>query len=103
MSRSFRRTPVHGHTLSESEHADKKMASQAKRSHFRTALTSVRSIDELVFDNRNKAHSNVYDFAKDGKQYDSELRVRIEGRALRTLSKPRYLKNDREVHQALAK
>lgn len=103
MSRSFRKAPVYPHTNSHSEHADKQMASQAKRAHFRTTLTSARSIDELVFDEANKAHSNVYDFAKDGKVYEKDLRVRQEGRALRTLATPQWLKGDRAVHKALAK
>ncbi len=102
MSRSYRKTPIFGHTLAESEKQDKQMAHQAERSHVRTALTSGTPLDELALDLPAHAHSNVWDYAKDGKAY-SPVRVRRQGRGLKVLAKPAWLKSERDVHRAMGK
>ena len=65
MSRSIKRTPVVGNASAESEKKDKARAHQALRAHFRA--TPRLENEDVLFDERNKAHSNVWAMAKDGK------------------------------------
>jgi hypothetical protein len=65
MSRSYRRTPVLGHTKAKSEKGDKRLAQRVWRHKVRLSLRQGRweclpALREV---------SNVWDFAKDGKQY----------------------------------
>ena len=102
MSRSLRKTPIFGIAKAESEKLDKRRAHHAARAHFRTLLGTARSLEQLEFDERNVAHSNVYSFGKDGKRY-SAIRVRRDGRALVELAAPRWAHGERPLHRALAK
>lgn len=103
MSRSYKKAPVFSRTGAASERADKQAASQKKRAHFRTALQSTPDLEGFQFNDANHAHSNEWDFAKDGRRFSKELDVRHEGRALAVVNKPRWLQSDRQVHKALAK
>jgi hypothetical protein len=100
MSRSIKKTPVFGITSAKSEKQDKQRAHGAERAHARTALESASDLDGLMLTTRKEAHSNVYDFAKDGKYYRT-VRVAHEGRALKVLSAP--TKSIRKVHKLLGK
>ena len=66
MSRSRRKTPVFGHTLAESESADKRIWNKRLRARVR---------DELIVDAEEhipttlRGVSNVWDGAKDSKHY----------------------------------
>ncbi len=64
MSRSFRKTPIFGHTTAESEKEDKRMANRATRRAVKIALKIGK---DVLPDLREKG--NVYNFAKDGKSY----------------------------------
>jgi len=104
MSRSYKKRPFSGITTSETEKKDKQAAHRVLRAHFRCALGEARSTgeDDIVFDERNRAHSNYYSFAKDGKQW---LKVRVvrKGRAMRVLAYPWYAQTARDVYRILAK
>jgi len=101
MSRSFRKTPFTFSGLA-SEKKDKQAAHQATRSHFRTSLNSAADLDAFQFVEANKAHSDVTRHAKLDKHYFG-LRVRHVGRALQALAAPFALREDRQLHKALAK
>lgn len=100
MSRSYKKHPVTGFTTAESEKDDKRAAHQALRMHFRTGMANASPDDDVLFDERNRAHSNVYLHAKDGKQRLG-LRLSHIGRAVRALTEPRA--DLRDVHKAVAK
>lgn len=104
MSRSYRHTPVMGNAVASSEKGDKRHAHHVERARIRNALAQVSEDDDVVLDERKEAFSNVYDFAKDGKAY-SEVRVKHQGRGLKVLSVPRWLKEQglRGVHKMLGK
>mgnify|MGYP005750693575 CR=1 FL=1 len=102
MSRSYRRTPIFGNAKAASEKDDKRAAHQKRRCHFRTALGSTQDPEAFQFHEANKAHSNLWDHAKDGKCY-SPVRVRHVGRAMVPLAAPRWLKGERAVHKAMGK
>lgn len=106
MSRSFRKTPVLGRTKATSEKADKVMAHRRERTHARTALTGAADLESVQLSDKAHAHSDVRDFAKDGKRYHSDLRVRRtgpDGSALVPLQTPEWIADARELHKALAK
>lgn len=105
MSRSFKKNPVSGITTSESEKRDKQLAHRAIRAHFRSHVGAALAADEeeVLFDERNRAHSNRWSFAKDGKQWLKNLRVQHIGRAVHVLAAPWYARDIREVHQIIAK
>lgn len=102
MSRSLRKTPIFGHTTACSEKQDKRLAHQAERAQVRTRLRSSTDLEAVEVCSKPQAYSNVWDFAKDGKSY-SPVRVRRQGRALKVLAKPSWLKTDRDVHRAMGK
>jgi hypothetical protein len=75
MSRSFKRTPIIGHTTAESEKQDKRLANRSLRRQTREALrasgagkprNAVEGVAELPL---KREVSNVYSFGKDGKQW----------------------------------
>lgn len=103
MSRSFRKAPVLGHTLATSEKKDKIIAHRRERAQVRTALTGATDLEAVQLSTKAHAHSNVWDYAKDGKSYHQDLRVRRAGRALVPLKTPKWIANARELHKALAK
>ncbi len=102
MSRSYRKTPIFGHSTARSEKLDKRQAHQAERAHVRGALNGARPLEDVDMANRPEAYSDVWSFAKDGKSF-SPVRVAREGRALRVLSTPRWLQTPRQVHRAMGK
>lgn len=104
MSRSYKKRPYSGITTAESEKSDKQAAHRVLRAHFRCALsTALRSgEDDFVFDERNRAHSNYYGFAKDGK-YRLDVRVVRYRRAVRVLTYPWFAQTTRDVYRILAK
>lgn len=71
MSRSKKHTPIHGHTTSTSEKEDKQRANRAYRHKVNVAL---KQEDEVLPE--LKEVSDVWDFAKDGKQYDPNTDLR---------------------------
>lgn len=105
MSRSFKKNPVGAITTSDSEKRDKQLASRVVRTNFRSkvgaTLTAVK--DDVLFDERSRAHSNRWSFAKDGKQWLHNLRLRHVGRAVQILAAPRYARDIRKVHKLIAK
>lgn len=102
MSRSFKKTPVEPRTGAESEKEDKRRAHQTLRTHFRTAVQSTTDLEELQFDESNKAHSDRRGYCKDGKPL-SGVRVKRIGRSVQVLAAPERLRSLREVHKVLAK
>lgn len=56
-----------------------------------------------MFDEANKAHSNIYSHAKDGRQRATGLNVKRVGRALQVHTAPRWMGDIRGVHKALGK
>lgn len=102
MSRSYKKNPVHGIAGDVSEKKDKAAAHQARRAHFRTSLGSAADLDAFMFEERNEAHSNIWCHAKDGKTR-APVNVRLEGRAMHVLHKPRWLASERDVHKLLGK
>lgn len=106
MSRSFRKTPVLGRTKATSEKADKVIAHGRERAHVRTALTGAADLEAVQLSVKAHAHSDVWDFAKDGKRYHGDLRVRRaghDGSALVPLKTPEWIADVRELHKVLAK
>ncbi|MBE2898348.1 hypothetical protein HPC37_05875 [Pasteurellaceae bacterium 20609_3] len=69
MSRSYKKTPINGHTCFESEKQDKRRANRkfrrATRYCLRLGKTPPFSLRQV---------SNIYDFAKDGKSYFCKAR-----------------------------
>lgn len=104
MSRSYKKRPFSGITTATSEKRDKQDAHRVQRMNFRCALGTARMADEddVLFDERNRAHSNCYSFSKDGKFW-LDVRVARSGRTMRVLTYPWYAKTVRDVHQILAK
>jgi hypothetical protein len=102
MTRSFKKQPMHGCSCAASEKEDKARAHRRLRSHFRTTLNSARSLDTFEFVERNEAHSDVWDHAKDGK-VRTNVRVRHIGRATQVLHAPTWLRGARELHKFLGK
>jgi hypothetical protein len=104
MSRSYKKRPYSGITTAESEKSDKQDAHRVLRAHFRCALSAALAAGEedFLFDERNRAHSNYYGFAKDGKQW-LDVRVARYGRVVRVLTYPWYAQTTRDVHRILAK
>lgn len=103
MARSFKKTPIFGTTKADSEKQDKQMAHRRVRAHFRTALGSAQDLEEFQFEEAQKAHSNIWDHAKDGRRFEQDLRVKHEQRALVVLNKPWWADTTRQVHKALGK
>ena len=68
MSRSKKKTPISGVTISRSEKKDKRNANRRFR---RKTKEQVNSGDETISELREL--SNVWDFDKDGKLYDSHM------------------------------
>jgi hypothetical protein len=66
MSRSYRKTPVTGHSCSTSEKEDKKMCHQMFRARVRT-LMNQEEYDKLPF--RMREVLDTWSMAKDGKSY----------------------------------
>ncbi|BDD05285.1 hypothetical protein [Aureibacter tunicatorum] len=69
MSRSFRKTKIHGITTARSEKQDKRDANRK----FRRVSKQKVSDEERLFPVMREV-SNVWAFAKDGKIYDSDMR-----------------------------
>lgn len=69
MSRSYRKTPVHGITTCRSEKDDKKLFHGMMRSYERTILKNIRNydLDELIIPESPNAYMNVWSMGKDGK------------------------------------
>lgn len=103
MARSFKKTPVFGIANDNSEKHDKQLAHRATRAHFRHALATADDLGEFQFEEAQKAHSNIWDFAKDGRRFERNLRVRHDNRALVVLNNPRWANTPRQVHKALGK
>lgn len=102
MARSYKKAPVTGNASAVSEKKDKQRAHRAQRAHFRTAINSAASGDDVVFEERNVAHSHIWDHAKDGKQR-MDLRVSHDGRAMRVLQAAPWVRDDRHAHQLMGK
>jgi hypothetical protein len=75
MSRSIKNTPIIGHTTAETEKHDKRLANRCLRRRSREVLRTfavgspsrlVESVADLPL---LREVSNVYSFAKDGKQW----------------------------------
>jgi hypothetical protein len=102
MARSYKKNIVSGFTTAESEKKDKQQAHGACRVHFRTSILGATDAEAFMFEERNRAHSNVYSFAKDGKQR-LDLRVGHLGRAIRVLHAPVGNSDLRHAHKLVAK
>jgi hypothetical protein len=64
VSRSYRKTPIFGHTTKESEKDDKRRTNGTLRAAVRRALASSAEIIPTIRD-----VSNVWSFSKDGKHW----------------------------------
>lgn len=104
MSRSYRHNTILGMTYARSEKKDKRYAHHVERTRVRNVLANASEEDDVVVDNRKQAFSNVYDFAKDGKQH-IDMQVKHIRRGLKVLKMPQWLKQQglRGVHKVLAK
>jgi hypothetical protein len=72
MSRSHKHTPITGHTLAESEKEDKKIWHGNLRTAERELLSKIdinTSDDDNLVEPHIKEVSEIWDGAKDGKQY----------------------------------
>ena len=74
MSRSVRRTPIHGHTLCDSERCDKKRWHKIWRSTAKIQLTQamILSQGEEYIDRHFREVSSPWNMGKDGKSYWSD-------------------------------
>jgi hypothetical protein len=68
MSRSKKKTKIHGYTTAESEKENKQQANRKYRRIIKQKIKSTES--ELP---KIKELSNVWSFDKDGKRYDSNM------------------------------
>lgn len=68
MARSYRRTPIHGHTTADSEKDDKRRCARRRRN--RAHRTELIAADDGDADFGAEARDGGYDFAKDGKTYN---------------------------------
>jgi hypothetical protein len=66
MARSYRKTPIRGITTAHSEKTDKKLWHSRMRARTLTHIRSGRDLDVLPI---TREVSNVWSFAKDGKQH----------------------------------
>lgn len=102
MARSYKKEPVSANAGGVSEKKDKQRAHRAQRAHFRGAISSVATGEDVLFEERNVAHSHIWDHAKDGK-HRLDLRVTHEGRAMRVLRASEKVRDDRHAHQLMGK
>jgi hypothetical protein len=65
LTRSFRKSPITGNTVRDSEKKDKRFANRIFRHRSKIAL----QLGEEIIPERLPEVSEVWDFAKDGKQY----------------------------------
>lgn len=75
MSRSFQKTPITGYTTARSEKDDKRRANRRHRTAVKRILRTELEPETLPL---LREVSNVYTFAKDGKQYwtkDTQLTI----------------------------
>ncbi len=68
MSRSFKKTPIQGHSCARSEKQDKRIANRRMRANIKTALASSFDPEADVLPALREV-TNVYDMSKDGKSY----------------------------------
>lgn len=68
MSRSFRKTPILGHTTARSEADDKRAWHQRWRARVRAQLAALKPGDDAPPVHRNEV-SSTWDMSKDGKQW----------------------------------
>lgn len=73
MARSYRRTPIHGHTMADSEKDDKRRCARRRRN--RTHRTEALAADGDA-DFGAEARDGGYVFAKDGKTYNPDYNRR---------------------------
>lgn len=69
MSRSFKKTPITGYSLAESEKRDKKIWHGRARAIERDRLKYSVLSEEDHLSTADKEAGSVWDMAKDGKQY----------------------------------
>jgi len=67
MARSYRRTPIHGHTTADSEKDDKRRCARRRRNR---AHRTERLAADGDADFGAEVRDGGYDFAKDGKTYN---------------------------------
>lgn len=103
MSHSFRKTPAFAMTGCASEKADKRIAHKTLRAHFRTQLNTASDLEDFFFDERSVAHSNVYDFGKDGRYFEADFRAARIGNKLILVQTPGWVRGVREARQYLGK
>jgi hypothetical protein len=70
MSRSYRKTPIVGHTNCSSEHFDKIAWHKRWRTQERVNLSSLNNLDDHITVDRREV-SNPWSMRKDGKHYFS--------------------------------
>ena len=102
MSRSYKKTPKQGHTSAVSEEEDKRAAHQALRARFRAGLAAAPLGADLLFNESNIAHSEVFSHAKDGKQWTPVTRKTVQ-RGCRTRRAPVDGVDAPKARQLLAK
>lgn len=102
MARSYKKEPVSPNAGAESEKKDKQRAHGAQRVHFRAAVSAAADGEDVLFDERNVAHSHVWAYAKDGR-HRLDLRVAHLGRAMKVLRAGDKVRGERHAHQLLGK
>jgi hypothetical protein len=76
MSRSYRKTPIFGHTTARSEAGDKRLWHKRWRARQRDQLTAVGPESEVLPIDRH-AVSSAWDMAKDGKSWFDPRRQQV--------------------------
>jgi hypothetical protein len=97
MSRSYRKTPIFGHTTARSEADDKRLWHKRWRSRQRDQLTTVGPESEVLPIHRH-AVSSTWDMAKDGKSWFDPRRQQVV--AERVAARRSKLKPERKALQA---
>lgn len=101
MTRSYKREPVLSNATARSEKEDKKVAHSRVRARFRACISSAKD-DEVMFDERNIAHSDVWCRAKDGKRRIG-LHLARCGRATQVLKSPAWVTDLRRACKLVGK
>jgi len=82
MSRSFKKNPIHGNTLSESEKEDKHHANKKFRKLIKNKIHASHydtdALDDTIFPSKRYDASDNWLFSKDGKRYWNPKRLSKE-------------------------
>jgi hypothetical protein len=82
MSRSFKKNPIHGNTLAESEKKDKRYANRKFRKIIKNKIHASHydadTLEDTIFPSKQHDASDNWLFSKDGKHYWNPKRLSKE-------------------------